>query len=677
MKLPAKTPRRLQTFIRSHLTPLTTLLTVIALGGSIPIPAHALRPMHHSIALVAGEGNIGYRDADFTSARFNGPLGLAMDPEGNHLYVADDRNNRIRVIDLGQNNVVTTLTGGEAGRVDGPLNQALFNQPQALAFLSKRRLAVNDFGNQSLRLVDLSTGTVSTIVGGGPVSSPDGPATQTYAYGIYNLAYRESEDALYFTQPSQGTLKRLALTTLQVATVLSNDPNLPHPAALCATSEGLFVADKDLKTVDRVEYKVGTPATLTPVSNVETHVIALVGSGKFLYAAQTSVQAPFVRLVPQYQPVTFTSVWSDLIPDPGKYLPFLKDMDGLNPVAIICDPTQERTFYFAHPNQNIITSFRDLFINETNGQVKNTNGLTDLMYPMKKPAQTFRILMVGDSHSGEIHTLPFKERPPDGYPRQATVYKQMELELNELAALEDVPLHFEVLNLYRIAAAPLGLWPTYEVPEACKNNDIDLVMILEMGGYCPYVWYERPITSEGIPAQEIDSEYAMRPPTERIPAGDPKRFYDLCKAKNLVHIEGPNIIFPVFDDSDPELRPSLIGLYSKPLEVLKKKLDAIKTTGGKSVQLSLCSSPSGMLFPNRPYAAGFWKEVAHNLGLTYIDLFGEMLAVGYSYIPMSQLSGDDHFEKNGGMFFGRLLAHKLIHQGVIPWTPVSPDPKKK
>ena len=39
----------------------------------------------------------GYKDGDAASARFNGPVGLAADKQGN-IYVADDHNNRIRKI---------------------------------------------------------------------------------------------------------------------------------------------------------------------------------------------------------------------------------------------------------------------------------------------------------------------------------------------------------------------------------------------------------------------------------------------------------------------------------------------------------------------------------------------------------------------------------------------------
>jgi len=53
---------------------------------------------------------MGFKDGPLQEALFNDPSGITTDPRENVLYVADSLNNRIRKIDL-KNNQVTTLTG--------------------------------------------------------------------------------------------------------------------------------------------------------------------------------------------------------------------------------------------------------------------------------------------------------------------------------------------------------------------------------------------------------------------------------------------------------------------------------------------------------------------------------------------------------------------------------------
>lgn len=129
----------------------------------------------------AGHGIDGLHDSsDPLVAQFNRPRGLVHDIITGHTYVADTGNNVIRKIDgavnpeTGTRHSVSTLVGsasGEAGFADSATgSDALFNAPTALALDAEGgRLFVADAGNNAVRVVDLQSGAVLSLVG-----DPDG-----------------------------------------------------------------------------------------------------------------------------------------------------------------------------------------------------------------------------------------------------------------------------------------------------------------------------------------------------------------------------------------------------------------------------------------------------------------------------------------------------------------------
>ncbi len=99
-------------------------------------------------------------------ARFSAPKGLALARNG--LVVADSANHMLRFLDLsGSVAIVTNFAGaaGEAGLVDGPLATARFNSPAGLATDAAGNIYVADTKNNAIRLIDTND-VVSTITGG-------------------------------------------------------------------------------------------------------------------------------------------------------------------------------------------------------------------------------------------------------------------------------------------------------------------------------------------------------------------------------------------------------------------------------------------------------------------------------------------------------------------------------
>src|SRR5207253_11471536 len=82
------------------------------------------------VTTLAG-GREGFADGAGAAASFNTPSALALDASGN-LYVADTGNNRVRKVT--PEGLVTTLAGeGASGFVEGPAAQARFDAPVGVA----------------------------------------------------------------------------------------------------------------------------------------------------------------------------------------------------------------------------------------------------------------------------------------------------------------------------------------------------------------------------------------------------------------------------------------------------------------------------------------------------------------------------------------------------------------
>jgi sugar lactone lactonase YvrE len=124
---------------------------------------HAIRRIapDGSVTTLAGDGQPGNADGQGRAARFNAPVGLAVDRQGN-VYVADTYNDRIRRIT--PEGLVSTLAGGaRPGDADGAAMDAAFDTPTAIAVSKEGILFVADTGNNAIRRIGVD-GVVSTLV---------------------------------------------------------------------------------------------------------------------------------------------------------------------------------------------------------------------------------------------------------------------------------------------------------------------------------------------------------------------------------------------------------------------------------------------------------------------------------------------------------------------------------
>jgi sugar lactone lactonase YvrE len=167
-----------------------------------------------------------------TAALFKQPSRLALD-EAQNIYILDQQNERIRRIDAATN-IITTIAGsgalGFAGD-GGPALQAKFNwavgdNPEPAGGLVYRtgKLYIADTDNNRIRLLDLATGTITTIAGTGDpgFAGDDGPATSAQLYQPRDLEFGPEGD-LYIADTNNGRIRAIDLTTGLIRTVVGTD----------------------------------------------------------------------------------------------------------------------------------------------------------------------------------------------------------------------------------------------------------------------------------------------------------------------------------------------------------------------------------------------------------------------------------------------------------------------
>src|SRR5262249_22960144 len=116
-------------------------------------------------------GTVGSADGTNSSARFSGPVAIAVNSAGT-LFVAETNNTIRRITPSGANWVVTTVAGlaGSAGSANGTNSNARFNSPAGIAVDVSGNLWVTDAGNNTIRKLQPSgtnwlVGTVAGQVG--------------------------------------------------------------------------------------------------------------------------------------------------------------------------------------------------------------------------------------------------------------------------------------------------------------------------------------------------------------------------------------------------------------------------------------------------------------------------------------------------------------------------------
>ncbi len=228
------------------------------------------------VSTIAGKaGNYGAIDGTNSAARFNQPMGIALDSATN-IYVADTFNHTIRKIQVNGTNAiwqVATLAGipGTNGSVDG--TNASFYLPMAVVVDA----------NTNVYIADSANATIRTINPAGLTSTYAGQAGQTGTIDSSNLAARfiqpsaltiDTNGNLYVVDGGAFTVR--LITPAGATSTLAGQPgitgntdgtnknalfNYPGGISVDATGTNIYIADSGNNTV-RLMSPVGRVITI-------------------------------------------------------------------------------------------------------------------------------------------------------------------------------------------------------------------------------------------------------------------------------------------------------------------------------------------------------------------------------------------------------------------------------
>ena len=212
------------------------------------------------ITTVAGNG-VGLFGGDggaATSANLKNPTGVAV--FGNSLYIADNQNNRIRMVNL-MTGIITTVAGTGAagsGGDGGPATSAQLNGPYGVAVDIIGNLYIADTNNNRIRYVSAGTffTMITTVAGNGTVGNggDGGFATSAQLYHPTGVAV-DSFYNIYIADTDNQRVREVIATTISTVagtgtvgysckTGPAASAGLHNPTGVAADSAfNLYIAD--------------------------------------------------------------------------------------------------------------------------------------------------------------------------------------------------------------------------------------------------------------------------------------------------------------------------------------------------------------------------------------------------------------------------------------------------
>lgn len=247
-------------------------------------------------------GSSGNSDGTGSAARFNSPSGVAVDSAGN-VYVADTLNHTVRMVTGA--GVVSTLAGspGAAGNIDGMGSTARFDGPQGLAIDTGGNLYVADTNNQTIRKVVLSTGAVTTLAGlAGNAGSADGLGSQS-RFDFPSAVAVDGAGDIYVADTENDTIRQILPSGIvnTLAGLAGNSggaagtgsvARFDAPSNLAVDSSGdVLVADTDNFTIRQVAPSSGAVTTLAGLAGTSGSSDGIGSAVRFFHPAGIAIDS--------------------------------------------------------------------------------------------------------------------------------------------------------------------------------------------------------------------------------------------------------------------------------------------------------------------------------------------------------------------------------------------------
>ena len=187
------------------------------------------------IETLAGTGAPGYNGDGIPAAQaqLNYPGGLLVD--GDALYIGDYYSNRVRKVDLASRTITTVAGSGEPGNEGdgGPAVKAAMLNPHAITMDDQGRLIVTSAVEQSVRRIDLKTGTIDAV----PLASALVPPDRVLVF--YATAFWK--DGFYL---ADGMRDQVLFVGKDGVSRVVGKPYLQYPMGLAVSPRGdLYISD--------------------------------------------------------------------------------------------------------------------------------------------------------------------------------------------------------------------------------------------------------------------------------------------------------------------------------------------------------------------------------------------------------------------------------------------------